>query len=200
MILLPSYANLTAFTQQDRIDVEAGSEVLSGERFRLCGGGKAMAIQLKSDVVWQAIEKELFAVLGMVTAAGEARTVGIVYLVRDHKFYIATGTDTWKARHVSANPHVSLTVPIAKRIPFLPWIKIPQATITFCGTARVIPAGEATDELLQAIFRGAIDDELIAGAVLIEVTPVGEFITYGVGISLGQMRKPELARGRAPIA
>lgn len=160
-----------------------------------------MTVQLSAGQVWPVIEKELFAVLGMVTAAGEARTVGIVYLVRDRKFYIATGADTWKARHVRANPHVSLTVPIAKRIPFLPWIKIPQATITFCGTARVIPPAEASPEIVAAIFRSAANDkELVARSCLIEVTPVGEFITYGVGISLGQMRKPELARGRAPVA
>ena len=158
-----------------------------------------MANQLSTDVVWQALEKELFAVLGMVTAAGEARTVGIVYLVRDRKFYIATGAKTWKARHVAANPHVSITIPIAKRIPLLPWVKIPQATITFCGTARVIPAGEVDDELLQAIFRGSISDDLVAGAVLIEVTPLGEFITYGVDVPLMKMRNPELARGRAPV-
>jgi hypothetical protein len=159
-----------------------------------------MTIQLSPDVVWQTIEEELFAVLGMVTAAGEARTVGIVYVVRDRKLYIATGADTWKARHVSANPHVSMTVPIAKRIPFMPWIKIPQATITFCGTARVIPPAEVSPDLLRAIFRGAAEnEELLAGSCLIEVTPVGEFITYGVGISLGQMRQPELARGRAPV-
>ncbi len=158
-----------------------------------------MTVQQSPEVVWQAIEKELFAVLGMVTAAGEARTVGIVYLVRDHKFYIATGANTWKARHVRANPNVSVTVPIARRIPLLPWVKIPQATITFCGTARVMPANEATDELLQAIFRGAITDDLVAGAVLIEVTPLKEFITYGVGVPLMKMRNPELARGRAPV-
>ena len=158
-----------------------------------------MTIQQSAGQVWQAIEKELFAVLGMVTVAGEARTVGIVYIVRDRKLYIATGADTWKARHISANPHVSMTVPIARRIPLLPWIKIPQATITFCGLAHVISAAEASPEIKQAIFRG-VAEELIAGSCLIEVTPVGEFITYGVGIPLMKMRQPELARGRAPVA
>lgn len=36
-----------------------------------------MALQLTSAQVWQEIEKELFAVIGMVTAKHEARTVGI---------------------------------------------------------------------------------------------------------------------------
>lgn len=157
-----------------------------------------MTLNLTSDQVWQAIEKELFAVLGMVTGKGESRTVGIVYIVRDRKLYIATGADTWKARHVIANPNVSLTIPIAKRIPVAPWVKIPQATITFHGMARVIPAAEASAEIKQAIFRGA-GEELIAESCLIEVTPQGEFITYGIGVPLMKMRDPAAARGRVPV-
>lgn len=157
-----------------------------------------MTNQLTSDAVWAAINKELFAVLGVVTARGEARTAGIVYIVCDRKLYIATGADTWKARHAAANPHVSMTIPIAKRVPIMPWVKIPQATITFAGTARVIPAADASADIKQAIFRGAGED-LIAGSCLIEVTPVGDFVTYGVGVPLMKMREPEQARGRAPV-
>lgn len=158
-----------------------------------------MTIQLTANQVWEVIEKELFAVLGMVTAGGEARTAGIVYIVRDRKLYITTGANTWKAKHISANPHVSLTIPIAKRIPIAPWVKIPQATITFSGTARVSPVSEASPELVEALFRGAGTPELIAGSCVIEVTPVKEFVTYGIGIPLQQMRYPEKARGRAPV-
>lgn len=157
-----------------------------------------MTERLTPEQVWEVIEKELFAVLGMVTAANEARTVGIVYIVRDRKLYIATGADTWKARHVGANPNVSMTIPIAKRVAVMPWLKIPQATITFAGTARLIPATDASPEIKQAIFRGA-GDELIADSCLIEVTPEGEFITYGVGVPLMKMREPELARGRVSV-
>ena len=60
-----------------------------------------MTLQLTADQVWQAIEKELFAVVGMVNAANEARTAGLVYIVRDRKLYLATGAETWKARHLS---------------------------------------------------------------------------------------------------
>ena len=159
-----------------------------------------MTVQLTTDEVWQVIEKELFAVLGMVTAKGEARTVGIVYVVRDRRLHIGTDHDAWKTHHIAANPHVSLTIPIAKRIPLLPWIKIPAATITFCGTARVLPAVETPPEILQAVFRGmAEDEELVAKSCLIEVMPVKDFITYGVGVSLMEMRDPKKARGRVPV-
>ena len=98
------------------------------------------------------------------------------------------------------NSNVSLTIPIAKRIPIMPWIKIPQATISFSGSARIIPGVEATSDLLQMVFRHKADDqEFIKGSCLIEVTPVGEFITYGIGIPLMKMREPEQSRGRAPV-
>ena len=160
-----------------------------------------MTIQLTTEQVWQAIEKELFAVIGMVTARNEARTVGVVYVVRDRKLYIGTGNKAWKARYIAGNPRVSLTIPIAKRIPFLPWIKIPAATITFSGVARILPPHETPSDILQAVFRGlAEDEEMMAESCLIEVTPEKEFVTYGVGVSLMTMRHPSKARGRTPVA
>ena len=149
---------------------------------------------------WQAISKELFGVLGMVTGAKESRSVGIVYIIQDRKLYIGTGSQSWKAKHIKTNPNVSMTIPIPKRILFLPWIKIPQATISFSGTAKIIPAVEAEKKLLQAVFRHFAEDlEFISENCLIEVSPVDDFITYGVGIPLMKMMKPELARGRSPV-
>ncbi len=160
-----------------------------------------MPRQLTSQQVWQAIEKELFAVVGMVTAGHEARTVGILYAVGDHKLYFITGSDTWKTRHIAANPHVSVTIPIAKRVPIMPWMKIPQATITFQGTARICGASEVMPDLLQKLLGPMADDSaLIAGSCLIEIVPTGEFVTYGVGVRLIEMRDPNKARGRAPVA
>ena len=45
----------------------------------------------------------------------------------------------------------------------------------------------------------ADNQELIADSRLIEVTPVKDFVTYGIGIPLMKMRDPEQARGRAPV-
>jgi nitroimidazol reductase NimA-like FMN-containing flavoprotein (pyridoxamine 5'-phosphate oxidase superfamily) len=159
-----------------------------------------MTLNLTSEQVWQAIEKELFAVIGMVTAKNEARTVGVVYIVQNHKLYIGTDKNSWKARHIKDNPHVSMTIPIAKRIPFMPWIKIPMATVTLPATARVLPATEAPRALLKAVFQHMVDDEAtMATSSLIEVIPEKEFVTYGVGIPLRQMRYPDKARGRASV-
>lgn len=160
-----------------------------------------MTLQLTSAQVWTELKKELFAVLGMVNAKGEARTVGILYIVHDRKLYISTGKSSWKARFVQSNPHVSITVPIARRIPVLSWIKIPAATITFSGRAVVFDAKDVQADILQALFRGRLeaDKEKMASMSILEIEPQGDFVTYGIGIPLLQMRSPEKARGRAPV-
>jgi hypothetical protein len=160
-----------------------------------------MTLQLTADQVWKEIQANLFAVLGMVTPRDEARTAGIVYVVDDHKLYIGTDKAAWKAKHVARNPHVSLTIPIAKRIPFLPWIKIPAATITFSGVANVLELDEVKADVLKKLYRDVVKDaQALAESCVIEVIPQQDFITYGVGIPLMQMRFPEKARGRVAVA
>jgi hypothetical protein len=160
-----------------------------------------MALQLTTEHVWNELKKELFAVLGMVNAKGEARTIGIVYIVHDHKLFISTEKEAWKTRHVQGNPHVSITVPIAKRIPILPWIKIPAATITFSGMAKVLEAKNVQGDILHLLFHGLeTNQEMLATTAVLEIEPLGEFVTYGIGIPLIQMSQREKARGRAPVA
>ena len=160
-----------------------------------------MTIQLTSNQVWTEIEKHFFGVLGMVTAKGESRTVGVNYVVDDHKLYISTDKEAWKTRHVAANPHVSITIPIVKRVPLLPWIKIPPATITFHGEANVLEYGDVKAEVVDKIYHHVtLDDQTADHYRIIEVRPKNQFITYGVGIPVWQMRFPEKARGRAGLA
>lgn len=156
---------------------------------------------LISTQVWDEIEKQIFAVIGMVTAKNEARTAGVVYVVHQHKLYIGSLKTAWKARHIAQNPHVSMTIPIAKRVLFLPWLKIPAATITFSGVARVLEAEQVSEKIVQALFRGMdLSPETSPPFAIIEVTPKKEFITYGVGVSLLTMRDQEKALGRVPVS
>ncbi len=64
----------------------------------------------------------------------------------------------------------------------------------------MIAGEDASPDLLKAMFRQqSYDPAFVASMCLIEVTPVGEFVTYGVGVSLSEMRYPEKARGRAAV-
>jgi len=79
-----------------------------------------MSASITTELVWAEIEKRMFAVLSYVNPKGDARSAGIVYLVRDRVLYVGTDTDSWKAKHICLNPHVALNVTIAKRDPFMP--------------------------------------------------------------------------------
>jgi hypothetical protein len=49
-----------------------------------------MTLQLTTYQVWRKIGENLLAVLGIVTSSREARTVSIVYIADNYKFYIGT--------------------------------------------------------------------------------------------------------------
>lgn len=156
-----------------------------------------MTLEMTSDQIWREIDRNVFGVLGMVTPRGESRTVGICYVVDSGKLYVGAQPTAWKTKHIARNPNVSVTVPIARRVPLLPWIKVPPATITFSGTARVIMQDDVGAQLLEKLYR---HEEGRTDWCAIEVTPQKDFITYGVGISVLQMRFPEKSRSRTPVA
>ncbi len=158
-------------------------------------------MELNPQEVWHEMEKQLFAILGMVTAKGEARTVGVVYTVHGRSLLISSEKSAWKVRHIAQNPHVSLTIPIHKSIPIMPWVKIPAATITFSGEATIAAPTDLPAAALKPLFRGLeLDAGVMEKMAVIQVKPVGEFITYGVGVSLMEMRHPEKARGRTAVS
>ena len=155
---------------------------------------------VNQNQVWEEINKQLFGVLGMVTSNGAARTVGVVYIENDGRLYISSQKQAWKIRHIAQNPQVSLTIPIHKRIPFLPWIKIPAATITFAGQAHLRDYEEVSAEVVQKLFRGMeMSTQEQQQLAVIEVTPASDFVTYGVGVSMSDMRDPQKARGRVAL-
>ncbi len=159
-----------------------------------------MPAPVTTDLVWSVVEKHVFAVLAYVTPAGEARSAGIVYVVDDHTFYISTGRATWKARHIRANPNVSLTITIPKRLPFFPFLQIPSAVATCQGTAEILGVENVDPSIVQRIYRGMeVTEQIRADTCVIKVTPTGDFVTYGIGIPMIRMRNPEQARGRAPV-
>jgi hypothetical protein len=159
-------------------------------------------VDITSDEVWKAIANENFMVIGMVSARGEARTAGVMHAVHDGRLWFTTNDREWKARHIAGNPSVSVTVPIAKRVPFVPWIKVPAATITFAATAEAVPAADLPPDVGHALLHGLeVTDGGERGSLIgVEVRPVGDFVTYGVGVSVLGMRDTELSRGRARSA
>lgn len=156
-------------------------------------------VQVTTQQVWAELERHVFAVVGMVTARGEARTVGIMPVVRDRAVWFASSDGEWKITHLRAHPQVSVTYAIQRNVPLMPFIKIPAATVTFQGTATVMPAREIPRDVWQALTHGVEvpGEDLRVG---VRIDAAGDFLTYGIGTTLMGMRDTANARGRAPVA
>jgi len=153
-----------------------------------------MALPTSANEIWPHIEKWPFGVLGFVTAAGESRSAGVMYKVKDRVLYVLTGCDTWKAKHIRSNPHVSMTVTI-QRLPVRVRM-VPPAAITFAGIAEVVDIDEVESDIREALTRG-IDD--MPNTCAIKIVPKGNFVTYGIGIPAMEMRHPEKSLARVPV-
>ncbi len=153
-----------------------------------------MPLPTTANQIWPYIEKWPFGVLSFVTPKGESRSAGVMYKVKDRALYVITGPDTWKARHIRANPHVSMTVTV-QRLP-IRVRQAPPAVITFSGMAVVMEMDEVDPEMRRQLMRG-VDD--IGDMCVVRIEPYGNFVTYGIGIPMMQMRQPEKALARVPV-
>jgi Pyridoxamine 5'-phosphate oxidase len=163
------------------------------------GGGPPMAARLTTEQIWHQLAKGSFAVLSHVTPAGEPRSSGVLYKSIGRRLYIATAPDSWKARHVAASGRVAVTVPVRRGGLLSLVTPIPPATISFHATAIVHPADSPQVRSVLKELASLLPAERRASACIIEVIPEGFFVTYGVGVSLIQLRDPAAARARVPV-
>jgi hypothetical protein len=164
------------------------------------GSDRASAVpRLTADQVWRVLDKASSAVLGHVTPAGAPRTSGVVYAVVDRHLYIAVAPDSWKARQIATGDQVSVTALVHRGGVLSLLFPIPPATITFCGKATVYPAGSPEVGPLLAKLTKLLPPDRRDSACLIGVAPEGHFLTYGIGVPLMTMRRPQAARARVHI-
>jgi hypothetical protein len=161
--------------------------------------GQPVASHLTTEQVWQQIAKASFAVLSHVTPAGEPRSSGVVYKTIGRRLYVAVARDSWKARHIAASRRVAVTVPVRRGGILSLVAPIPPATISFHATAIVHQAGSPQVHLLLKELGSLLPAERQASGSIIEILPKGEFLTYGLGVSLLKMRDPAAARARTPV-
>jgi len=173
----------------------AGAEVTRAAT----GGGRSMAARLTTKQVWHQVAKGSFAVLSYVTPAGEPRSSGVLYTTIGRRLYIAVAPDSWKARHVAASGRVAVTVPVRRGGLLSLVTPIPPATISFHASAIVHQADSPEVRSVLKELASLLPAERQASACIIEVIPEGRFVTYGVGVSLTQLRDPAAARARVPV-
>jgi Pyridoxamine 5'-phosphate oxidase len=153
-----------------------------------------------TEEIWRHLAKGSFAVVSHVTDAGEPRSSGVVYAMAGHRMYVAVAHDSWKARQLETGDQVSLTVPVRRGGLLSLLFPIPPATITFHATVTVHPAGSIARSSLPKALQRLLPETDGSPISVLEFTPEGQFLTYGVGVSLMDMRKPEMARGHAQVS
>jgi len=155
--------------------------------------------RVTNEQVWRQIAKASFAVLSHLTPLGEPRSTGVVYRCLGRRLYVAVAPDSWKARQIARDGRVSMTVPVRRGGALALLLPIPPATISFRGNAIVHPAGSPESAPLLEELGSLLPAERRDTAAIVEITPEGAFVTYGIGVSLNEMRDPEVARARIPV-
>jgi hypothetical protein len=122
-----------------------------------------------------------------------------VYKASGRRLVVAVAPGSWKARHVAACGRVAVTVPVRRGGILSLVAPIPPATVSFHGTAVVHPAGSPQARSMLDELGSLIPAERRASACIIEITPVGAFRTYGLGVSLRAMLTPAAAQARVPV-
>jgi len=156
-------------------------------------------MSLTTQDVWYAIGDSIFGVLGFANQSCEPQTAGVCFVTDSRALLMTSGADSWKVRHIACNPNVSMTITEPKRIPFLPFIKIPAAAITFKGDAEILAVTDVDNSAVARLFRGLeLDQKVVEDTRIIRLVPRGDFVTYGIGMPTMRMRKPAAATGGAP--
>ena len=151
-----------------------------------------------TERVWAALEKSSFAVISHVTASGEPRSSGIAFGARDRRIFAVVAAASWKARTIHDGQVVALTVPIRRGGLLSLVMPIPPAVINFHARAKVGEPCVLDKSCLPPKLARMLPDSDELTCVL-ELTPEGSFLTYGVGVSLMTMRNPDLAAARVPV-
>jgi len=150
--------------------------------------------KVTTEQVWEQLANASFAVVSEVTPAGEPRSSGVLYAVAGRRLYVVVGEDSWKARHLAANGRVSVTVPVHRGGLLALVAPIPPATISFHGSATV-----RTGEELPGRLASLVPPARRGSCAVVEILPEGDFLLYGIGVSLLDMRTPDTARARVPV-
>ncbi|MFX1388292.1 MAG: pyridoxamine 5'-phosphate oxidase family protein [Promethearchaeota archaeon] len=140
------------------------------------------------------LRKKNWLVLGTVDDKNVPHSSVVVYQSDGNVIYCMTGKNTLKARNIRANNKVSITLPFRKS--FLHKIlPAPPAELHFTAEAEIKPFDdEEARKIFSKYLKYQVNAENLEDSIWIKVTPSKRIVTYGVGIKLLQMRKPEKAR------
>ena len=158
------------------------------------------APHLTTERVWNELEKASFAVISYLTPMGKPRASGVVCAAAGRHLYVVTAPDSWKARVISDGDEVAVTVPIRRGGMLSLVAPIPPATVSFHARATVHPPGSVSIESVPKKLASLLPQERATGCLLELVPADGNFLTYGLGVSLQAMTKPAAALAHVPVS
>jgi len=161
------------------------------------------------DMVLKELKRHHFGVLSTVTKDERAHSTGVVYGVSPPgwpiEIYVMTRKKLKKTRNIMGNPNVSFVVPLTRRLLSF----LPPSCIQFQGKAKILDwKDEVATQTFKAFFMGRtilnMYDEMYRrgdhSICFLRVTPDPTIFTYGVGVSLWEMkRRMEIASAKVEI-
>jgi hypothetical protein len=151
-----------------------------------------------TEQVWERLEKGFFAVVAYVNPDGRPRSSGVVYAVSGRRLFAVVAPDSWKARQIADGDQVAVTVPVRRGGLLSLVAPVPPATVTFRATATLHPRGSVRVDEVSRRLATLVPKSRRDGCVL-ELAPVGSFLTYGLGVSLRAMTRPAEAQAHVPV-
>ena len=165
--------------------------------------------RVTAELVLRHLERRNFAVLSTISRENRPHSAGVNYgvsrSVRNLALYVMTRTHLQKARNIAQNPHVSLVVPLTRR---LLWF-LPPPVIQLHGRAEILDWADAEGtEVFQRFWMGrrilaAYRESHRRGETRIcflRITPDPEVSTYMVGYSVWRLRtRMESGAGKVVI-
>ncbi|MBD3195179.1 MAG: hypothetical protein GF317_09000 [Candidatus Lokiarchaeota archaeon] len=140
------------------------------------------------------LKKKMWLVLSVVDENNTPHSSVVVYQSNGEVIYIQTGTTTLKAKAIRNNINVSVTIPFRKN--FLhKLIPAPPAELHFTAKAKIVSKENLeAKEILKKFIKAAENVDNEDETIWIKITPSRFISTYGVGVPIWKMRKPEEAR------
>jgi nitroimidazol reductase NimA-like FMN-containing flavoprotein (pyridoxamine 5'-phosphate oxidase superfamily) len=140
-----------------------------------------------------------FCILATVARGGKPQSTGVIYCSKGLELYIYTDEHSAKAKNISGNPSVAVTIPVWG--PNLFWV--PPQSVQFQGVAEILPGD---DRVARGVYRFRILLMHVNAATFemkgcfLHVRPLKHINTYGVGVPRMKMaRHAEEANRMMPM-
>lgn len=146
------------------------------------------------EEVRKILRKNMWMVLATADENNQPHCSVVVYQSDGNVIYFQTGPTALKTKHIQQNNKISITIPFRKNFGHK-LIPAPPAELHFKATAEIVPKdNEEAKSILARFIRIAEKAELKQETIWVKITPISPIATFGVGIKLRHMRKPEKAR------